>query len=248
MSRIALVLACVAGAILGVPAGLVRGAALSLQLGPSQGGYDNPIPTPLETPLPLDLVFHETGPAQNEGLFVYDIRLELVSPAGSGPLGVTFVTGPSAVQIVDPAAIARRNASGAPAEPSIMILQSTPEVLWFDVVSAGELSDINEGDIAARVFYTYHLGGRPNDYLIVVDEDEDHTVFASGDPRLPIRIDVDYPDVGRIFYPPEPSCVSLLAMAGLMGLRWRTRRAPHAASDGALRPHSGHLSGVARRS
>ena len=81
------------------------------------------------------------------------------------------------------------------------------------------MSNIDEGETAGRIFYTYHRNGRPFDYHIVPDAA--YTVFGSGDPELGISIDMSFPDVGRIFYPPEPSSLSLLAIAGLLGLRWR---------------------------
>ena len=218
MNRLVFTLACAAGAVLWVPG--AAPAALSLQIGPSRGGYDGPpIPPQFDVPLPLDLIFHETGGVQREGLFSYDVALDLLAPGGSGPLGVRLVTGPSAVQLGPNPTIARTDASGNPAEPSVTILESTPQRLVFNVTSPGALSDIDEGETAGRIFYTYHAGGRPFDYHIVADPV--YSVFGSGDPELAISIDVAFPDVGRIFYPPEPSSLSLLAMAGLMGLRWR---------------------------
>jgi hypothetical protein len=215
MKRLRIVVAFLVGSCL-LPCA-ARGA-LSLGIVPS--ATFPPPGVPFSTPLPMDLIFHETGTVEREGLFTYDIALDLVPPGGSAPLGVRFMTGPSAVQVVDPAAIARTNAAGQPAEPSITVLESTPQRLLFNITSAGELSDIDDGEIGARVFYTFEPGGRIGYYRVLFDAQ--NTVFGSGDPNLPLSIPVALIDaVPGIFYPPEPSTLALVGMASVLTLRRR---------------------------
>src|SRR5687768_715432 len=75
MKRFVMGLGCVAGLVL---APSIASAALSLQIGPKMGAAPTVANSDAE-PLPgrqfFDLIFNETGPADNEGLFAYDLLL-----------------------------------------------------------------------------------------------------------------------------------------------------------------------------
>jgi hypothetical protein len=192
-------------------------AALQLQIGPTNGtaGHDLVFP-PASVGLNFfDLIFHETGPVQREGLFAYDIALDFVRPAGANS-GVSFVNGPGTTPVEIPAnpAIAM-----TPNPASITVLENTPSRLVFNVTSGNDLTDIDEGESAARVFYTVPQDATPGIYRIVFDAP--NSVYGSGDPELPLSIEVAMTDEGVIRVVPEPGALSLLGIAGLLALRRR---------------------------
>jgi hypothetical protein len=193
-------------------------AALSLQIGP-QNGPDNIDTTPIFPPGGprfFDLIFHETGGVQPEGLFTYDIGLNVVRPGGlvlaTAPVGGN---GAGAVE-VGPNPVFNTGSA-----PSIQVSESTPSRLVFNVTSGGDLNDIDEGETAARVFYTLAPQAAYGVYRLVFDPD--YTVFGSGDPNLPLSIDVALTDAGVVELFPEPGALSLVGVVGLLALRRRRR-------------------------
>jgi hypothetical protein len=166
----------------------------------------------------FDLIFHETGPVQREGLFAYDIALDFVRPAGANS-GVSFVNGPGTTPVEIPAnpAIAM-----TPNPASLTILESTPTRLVFNITSGNDLTDIDEGESAARVFFTLAPDMTPGLYRMRFDPA--NTIFGSGDPELPLLIEVALTDEG-IFGIPEPSGLTMVGAAGVLALRRRRRGA-----------------------
>jgi hypothetical protein len=210
MKRYFCLLAC--AMIVSAAPGVARGA-LSLQIGP----LDNPALTDT-TLLPgqgvqfFDLIFHETGPVQREGLFTYDIALDMTGASNTA----SFVNGPGTtpVQIAPNPAIAM-----TPNPASITVLENTPSRLVFNITSGNDLTDIDDGETAARVFYNVNAAAPFGTYRITFDAP--NTVFGSGDPELPLSIEVALSDAGVITYVPEPGS---LAAAGLFGLLFLRRR------------------------
>ena len=200
--------------LLGLMVPSVASAALQLQIGPGNGASAvdarHPDPVPFGQNF-LDLIFHETGGVNREGLFTYDVALDL--PAGNG---VSFVNGAGStpVQIGPNPAIAM-----TPNPASITVLENTPSRLVFNITSGNDLTDIDEGESAARIFYTVAPDAAVG--LRRITFDALNSVYGSGDPELPLSIEVDMSDVGLIEVVPEPGALSLLGIAGLLALRRR---------------------------
>src|SRR5215217_6140515 len=80
--------------LLGLMVPGVASAALSLQIGPQNGpdAIDARHTLPVDAGQKfIDLIFHETGGVNPEGLFTYDILVNLVRPGGATS-GVNLVT------------------------------------------------------------------------------------------------------------------------------------------------------------
>ena len=128
---------------------------------------------------------------------------------------MSFVTGPGA------AAIPPENfVLPSPPPATLTVLESTPDRLLFNVTSGRDSGDINQGDVAARVFYTVDPAAGPGTYRILFDPN--FTVFSSSNPNFDPLIFADATDAGVIFVP-EPSGLALLAAAGVLTLRRRAR-------------------------
>jgi len=200
-------------------------AALSLQLGESYGPLSiDPIRVSPEGLNYFDIRFNETGTVNREGLFAYDIALRVERPAGV-TRGLRLLTGESAVA-VPPRIPADDFVLPAVPPPQLMILESDPNHLTFDVLTLTEsdFPDIDQGERAARIFWTWEPFAPEGIYRIVVDPEI--TVFASGEPELPLRIEVETTDAFVVFFP-EPGAVSLLAIAAPFALRrWRGKSRP----------------------
>ena len=208
--------------LLGLMVPGVASAALSMQVGPRLGANDDRVhPTPDAFGQNfLDLIFHETGGVAREGLFTYDIGLDLTRAPGaaSGVNLATYTLGAlPAAQMGD--FLGQNNVFNTGAAPSITILESTPTRLLFNVTSGGDLNDIDEGETAARIAYTAAPDSPVGTYVVALDPNT--TVFGSGDPELPLEIIVDKSDPGLVQVVPEPGALSLLGIAGLLALRRR---------------------------
>jgi hypothetical protein len=213
MKRFVLGLGCVAGLML--PS--IASAALSLQIGP-QSSPATPDATYTTPGLPsgqqfFDLIFTETDPTVNEGLFAYDLAASVVRPAGMGSgqgLRLGGAERPADNYVLD-----------VPSGSTFTVAENTPDRLLVNVSSNNDLADITTGKKAARVFYTLDPAAVPGNYTIVFDTAS--TVFGSGDPNQPLEIPVTLTDAGfvRIDIVPEPASLSLLGIAGLLALRRR---------------------------
>jgi hypothetical protein len=184
-------------------------AELSLRIGPQRGVLDALLFPPQGRQF-FDLVFEETGPPENEGLFAYDLALRVVRPGGiGGGMRLDGAERPPDNFVLD-----------VPSGSLFSVAESDADYLLINVASNEELTDINTGDKAARVFYTLEPGAWGNYWLVF---DPDSTVFGSADPDQPIEIPVDLTDAGVLLWVPEPSGLSLLGVASLVALR-RCRR------------------------
>jgi hypothetical protein len=197
-------------------------ADLSLQIGPQAS------PTTPDVTYPVsgsdgrqffDLMFTETAPTVNEGLFAFALAVEVVRPVGrTGGLFLSGAARPPSDYVFE-----------GTAGEDFTIVENGPDHMFIHIGSLS-LVDITTGDQAARIFYTVDPGTDPGDFKIVYDTHL--TAFASGDPDQPIAIPVALVDVGFVqIVAPEPSSLSLLCIAGSVGLlrprAGRTRAGSH---------------------
>ncbi len=198
-------------------------AALSLRIGPQNSpaspDADLVPPTGQQS---FDLVFEDTDPTDNEGLFAYDLSLRLIRPPGV-PAG-------RGVRLTGAERPAQNFVLDVPSGATFTVAESTPDWLLINVASNNDLANVDARDVAARVFFyiepdvgAFNIG----DYAIVFDTQS--TVFGSGDPNRPLEIPLTLTDAGIIRCWPEPSTLSLLGGAALLALRRRHRAQPRAA-------------------
>jgi hypothetical protein len=190
-------------------------AALSLQIGP-QSSPASPdttfVPVPPGGQQFFDLIFNETDPVEaNEGLFAYDLAMRLVRPAG-----VTGGVNLAGIQAAPDNFVLGSDA----AKYTFSVATSTADEVLANVSSNNDLFPINNGQKAARVFYTIAPDAPFGNYTIAFDSAS--TVFGSGDPQRPeVEIHVNLTDAGVIGYIPEPGALGLLGVGGLLALRRR---------------------------
>jgi hypothetical protein len=182
-------------------------AALSLQFGNGNGPLGRvigPLPPP-GGPYFVDLVFVETGAPDDEGLFAYDLG---VNATPGGPVRLIGAEKPDNWVFTNPNA-------------ALIVAQATPSRLIINATDAapGDLPDITTGMKAARVLYTIDCD-RATTFFSTVGLDPQITVFGSGDPNHDLEIPVSTAD-GTAFICPEPTGVTLLGVAALLGLRRR---------------------------
>ena len=206
-------------------------ADLSLQLGESYGPNTiDPIRVSPEGPFYFDIRFNETGAVEREGLFTYDVGLRVQRPAGV-TRGLRLLTGDAAVA-VPPEIPGGDFVLPAVPPPSLVIIESDADHVIFNVTMAvpdAPLPDIDQGERAARIFWTWEPFAPEGMYRVLADPDI--TAFGSGDPNLPLAIEVEMTDA-FVVIAPEPGAVSLLAVAAPFALRrWRGRSQPRANSD-----------------
>ena len=210
MKRFVLGLGCVAGLVL--PS--IASAALSLQIGPqaSPSSADQSFPkgsAPSGQQF-MDLIFSDDS-TENEGLFAYDLVLNVVRPAGrTGGISLAGADRPPTDFVL----------SDDPAKSTFTVANNTADNLLINISSNNDLFDITSGKKAARVFYTVDPAIDLGDYKIVFDTQ--NTVFGSGDPARPDpALTVSLVDNGLVQVVPEPASLSLLGFAGLLVLRRR---------------------------
>ena len=203
--RLAIVVGCLVTAAPGVCS-----ATLSLDFAPR----GSPFPGPPQFPVDaqgrryFDLVFTETAPTENEGLFAYDLNLRLRRPPGTtGGARLTGAERPPDNFVLD-----------VPSGATFIVAESGADELLINISSNNDLADINTGDKAARIFYEVDPGVNGRNYFVTFDPFS--TVFGSGDPNRELVIAVDVSDDAQL---PEPTGLSLLALAGALGLRRRRR-------------------------
>ena len=194
-------------------------ADLSLQLG-SAYGFDSldvvPAPRPGTSGF-FDIRFNETGTVNREGLFTYDISL-FVWPLPGVTGGLRLLTGDAAVA-VPPEIPGDDFVLPTTPDPILTILESDANHLLFNVTSARlepPYADIDQGELAARVFWELDPSTPPGVYRVMVDQER--TRFGTANPKLPLLIDVEKTDA---FVVPEPAGLSLVGLAGLLALRRR---------------------------
>ena len=197
----------VAWAILCVAAapGAARGGQLSLHVGPVNGD-------PSSFPRPglnfVDLTFTETGVPEDERLYSYDIAMRIVPPSGPHPACFQFVSGPGAVTI-PPANFVLPQ----PPPAELTIIEAVSDSLQVNVTAEGATGDIDTGDTALRVYFTYQPMGTIGIYHLTFDPN--NTVFASSEVRA---IPVAVAESSLICWP-EPAAVALLPPIAVLGLR-----------------------------
>ena len=210
MKRFVLGLGCVAGLVL--PS--IASAALSLQIGP-QASPSTPDLTVVKGAAPsgqqfMDLIFSDDS-TENEGLFAYDLVLNVVRPAGTtGGISLAGAEKPPTDFVL----------SDDASKSTFTVANSTADNLLVNISSNNDLFDITSGKKAARILYTIDPGIDLGDYKIVFDTA--NTVFGSGDPNRPDpALTVSLVDAGFVQVVPEPASLSLLGFAGLLVLRRR---------------------------
>jgi hypothetical protein len=196
-------------------------ADLSLQLGEAYGpNAIDPIRVSPEGPYYFDIRFNETGAVQREGLFTYDVGLRVQRPAGV-TRGLRLLTGDAAVA-VPPEIPGGDFVLPATPPPLLTVIESDADHVIFNVTMAvpdAPLPDIDQGERAARVYWTWEPFAPEGVYRVLADPDI--TAFGSGDPNLPLAIEVEMTDAFVVFLP-EPGALSLLAAAAPFALRrWR---------------------------
>jgi hypothetical protein len=213
-------LAAVAALLLAVPA--AAPAALALRIGEQSSPATMDAECAPDRHGFLDLVFEDTNPTDNEGLFAYDLSLRLIRPPGV-PAG-------RGVRLTGAERPAQNFVLDVPSGATFTVAESTPDWLLINVASNNDLANVDARDVAARVFFyiepdvgAFNIG----DYAIVFDTQS--TVFGSGDPNRPLEIPLTLTDAGIIRCWPEPSTLSLLGGAALLALRRRHRAQPRAA-------------------
>src|SRR5687768_8075839 len=205
MKRFALALTCVlAGA---APA--VSRASLTLQVGPERGADAvDAVVAPGSGEHFFDLVFHESGPPDNEQLIAYDLLVEATRP------------GISLVRVEQP-----DNWVLTPSDAAELVQNEVEpdHILAFagyKFTYAGPLADINTGEKAARIYYTVDPGAAPGLYRITLNPG--YTIFGFGDPNCehchgPVFID----DPGLIRVTPEPAGLALIGAVAVLVLQRR---------------------------
>ena len=191
----------------------IASAALSLQIGPQASPS-----TPDGAFYPgsgrqfWDLIFSDDS-TENEGLFAYDLVLNVVRPAGrTGGISLAGADRPPSDFVL----------GDDPNKSTFTVAESTSDHLLVNVSSNNDLFDIASGKKAARIFFTVDPNLDLGDYKIVFDTA--NTVFGSGDPnRADPAIIVGMTDSGFIQYIPEPSAASMLLVPATLLARNRRR-------------------------
>jgi MYXO-CTERM domain-containing protein len=196
MKRFALASACVLAMM---PA--VASAALSISIGPDVLAVGDPSAERF-----FDLVFHETGPATNEGVYAYDLYIKADRP------GIKLVRAEKSDNWVfsSPGASFQEAGPEFSNKPGLIVVNAVG-----DLVSDNQ--DIVDGTKAARVFYTIDENLPRGAYSLTLDPSS--TLFVSGFSGETIPVDIS--DRGTVIVEPEPTALPLLAVAGVLAVRRR---------------------------
>ena len=202
---------CIAGLLL--PG--VASAALELNIaGPlseARFGRGSPDAFALPGQQFFDLIFVETGTTENEGLFAYDLLLQVPAAARN------LVTLGGAERPTDNFVL------DVPSGATFTVAENAADHVLINISSNNDLADITTGKKAARILYTLTAQGLAQGLtnpFQALTFDTGSTVFGSGDPNRPLEIRADLSDPGVIGIP-EPAGAALLAVAGVLALRRR---------------------------
>jgi hypothetical protein len=200
MKRFVLGLACVLFIAPGVAS-----AALSLNFVPSTPLPGSPGGVPGEQF--VDLVFNETAPTTNEGLFAYDLYIVRDKP------GINLIRAEKPDNWVFTAPGAGFSQAGPEFThlPDLIVVNALGDLL-------GANQDIVSGTKAVRIFYTMDPNAPAGSYHIMLDQSPGTTLFVSGDTGEAIPVDIS--SVFTVIVP-EPASLSLLGVSGLLLLRRR---------------------------
>ena len=199
MKRFVLGLGCALAMMPGVAS-----AALSISIGPDITITRGAIPTSEQF---LDLVFYETGPTTNEGLFAYDLYIVRDNPA------ITLVRAEKPADnwvFKSPGASFQQSDTSSP--PGTLVVNAIGDLL-------GANQDIVGGTKVARVFYTIDPNAPCGTFSIGLDNSPGTTLFVSGDTGEAIPVDIS--DRGVLTGCPEPGGLSLAGVAAVLVLRRR---------------------------
>ena len=194
-------------------------AALQLDIGPKHGAVAtsaNIDAFPLPGQQALDLIFTETAPTENEGLFAYDVLVS-VPVAARNLITLAGAEKPADNFVLD-----------VPSGATFSVAESDANHVLINVSSNNELADITTGKKAARILYTLTPAALAQGWTFsgpVLVFDTGSTVFGSGDPNRDVNIVVDLTDAGILLLP-EPTDLTLLGMAGVLCLRRRAGACP----------------------
>jgi hypothetical protein len=200
MKRFVLGLGCVLAMMPGVAS-----AALSTQIGPDIIVRPGAIPVGEQF---MDIVFNETGPNVNEGLFAYDLYITRDRPG----INLLRAEKPSDNFVFKSAGASFQQADISNPVAGLIVVNAIGDLL-------GANQDIENGSKAARVFYTIDQSAPVGTYRITLDQTPGTTLFVSGDTGE--AINVDSTDPGTVTVVPEPASLSLLGIAGILALRRR---------------------------
>jgi len=155
----------------------------------------------------VDLVFNETAPTTNEGLFAYDLYIVRDKP------GINLIRAEKPDNWVFTAPGAGFSQAGPEFThlPDLIVVNALGDLL-------GANQDIVSGTKAVRVFYTMDPNAPAGAYHIMLDQSPGTTLFVSGDTGEAIPVDIS--SVFTVIVP-EPASLSLLGVSGLLLLRCR---------------------------
>jgi len=198
MKRFVLGLGCVLAMVPGVAS-----AALSIGVGPDITVTPGSIPAGEQF---FDLVFNDSGPDVNEGLFAYDLYLK----RDQGGLNLVRAEKPDNWVFTSSGASFQEAGPEFSKKPGLIVVNAIGDLL-------GANQDIVGGTKAARVFYTID----PNIPCGVskISLDPAGTLFVSGDTGEAIPVDIS--DVGTMIGCPEPTCSAFIGIVGVLALRRR---------------------------
>jgi hypothetical protein len=204
MKRYVLALACVLAMAPGVAP-----AALGINIGPDIiPAFGSPPPGEQF----FDLVFIDSGPATNEGLFAYDLYIR-----SDGP-GINLVRAekPDNWVFTSPGASFQEAGPEFSNKPGLIVVNAIGDLL-------GANQDIVNGTKAARVFYTIDPAAFASPFPVAyhLRLDPAGTLFVSGDTGEAIPVDIS--DPGSVATVPEPAGLSFAGVACALALLRRRR-------------------------